>query len=236
MTMTDVTIPTQYVLVQGTQPTSPFVGLLWVDNSGASPLTYVWDGSSFVLVTQDYSSDISALQTAVNTTLPATIGFKLISSQVLTGTADNITFTSFPAGYKAFRLVYNLKANSAMNTLTCVLNADTAAGHYANGYNWIAGTTNTTATETNAGINLSNYNGADNSYQMGFCDIDNSTTLANKGFSVAMVNTTNNSSINRGYWGVGFWISNADITSIAVKTASANGFRIGSTATLWGLK
>ena len=159
-----------------------------------------------------------------------------IATQTLAGTANNITFTSFAAGYKQFIVEFNLKTNSAMNTLQLVLNNDTGASQYPIIYSYVAGTTLTSATDQNTGYGLTNYNGADNSYQSGWVKVGNETYLGQHPISCMSWNTTNNTTVNRDQFSNGFWISTADITTLAVVTASANGFRIGSVATLYGLK
>lgn len=190
------------------------------------------EGTSGQVLTSNGTGAVPSYQA-----LPTTTGdMVMISRQTLGSAADNITFSGFAAGYKHFIIEFNLKANSAMNTLQLILNSDTGANQYPILYQWNTGTSVAYVTEQNAGYNLTNYNGADNSYQSGWVKVGNETYLGQHPISCMSWNTTNNTSVNRFQTSSGFWISTDDITSLVVKTASANGFRTGSTACLYGLK
>ena len=63
MGITEITVPKQYVVVQATEPTGAFEGQLWYDTE--NDLTYIYDSSDWVLIAEDLSEEITAVQDEV---------------------------------------------------------------------------------------------------------------------------------------------------------------------------
>jgi len=159
----------------------------------------------------------------------------MIERQTLAASASSISFTGFAAGYKSFRVVYQLKVKNSFDAPRFVLNNDTTADIYKQNYESIANTTHSTNDLSTTYILLSSSNSGNTDEYHGYLDILNEGTTCYRSFfgqSVFMTGASN-SNQNRVE---GLYKSTSDITRIDIASADADGLAIGTIATLYGFK
>ena len=154
-----------------------------------------------------------------------------IATNTLGSATASVTFSSISGSYTDLVLVYDGTAATTAASLALRFNGDTATNY---SYTYLVGN-GTTAVSSRSSNNSEMY-----------CSSGNTITTAQNNVIVNILNysnattyktalfRTNNSGVESTD-AVGLWRSTSAITSIIVKTQSANNFAIGSTFTLYGI-
>lgn len=236
MSIEDTAIPQQYVVVSDTQPTNVFEGMLWVDTSGASPLTYVYTGGSFTLVTQDYSGDITTLQNNINT-VSGTIGALKIADSTLGSPATTIPDVTVTADtYKDFVVSGKLIFTGATGggTMGLILNDDSTAAHYIGNSNSFNSTTVACSDRSLTVVELSTTTNPASGDVMYFTAFIAQTASGRVFIKTDMILVNSSGAIRSTGSSRFTWTGTADVTKIGL--LSGTNFNTGSTFTVWGLK
>jgi hypothetical protein len=165
--------------------------------------------------------------------MPDTSTEVAIATTTLSSAASTITFSSIGAGYTDLRLVVIGSMASGTGYWAFRLNADSGTNYsvtFLSGSGSAA--TSSRLTSNNAGfINFANTIGT--SITTGTLDIFNYAGSTNKTALATFSGDENGSGyVERG---VNLWRNTSAITSLTLRTDTANNFAIGTTATLYGI-
>lgn len=167
--------------------------------------------------------------------------FELISTQVLSGFATSVTFSSIPSSYKHLQLRMTLRDNAGSVTdgqSLLQFNGDTTAGNYA--YHWLQGNGSSASSGssiTQPNIQLGHYSGGNNSAGMfspTIVDIlDYTSTNKNKTVRSFAGNATASTFVGL-YSGI--WLNTGAITSIRLTNVLAGSYVTNSRFSLYGIR
>ena len=164
--------------------------------------------------------------------------YELISSQILTGSASSVTFSSIPSDFKHLQVRYVANSNrSGVTEMKINLNGDTGSNYawhflYGDGSS-VASTAQTSRTSGYFGYTGNNSTQA-LSFGPGVVDIlDYSNTSKNTTLRALTGSTTGINNI--GLYS-NLWINTAAVTTIALAPFSANDWVIGSRFSLYGIR
>lgn len=152
-----------------------------------------------------------------------------LQTQVLTGSAASVTFSSIPSTYTDLELVFN-GANTSTGPIDCyyILNGDTGTNYSRTIFTGNGSSASSGRASNETKLYLAGYFGTSNSTVITKF-LSYSNTSVNKTVLARAANTDTNV-----FAGVGLWRSNAAITSIVVYPASG-AFAAGSSFTLYGI-
>jgi hypothetical protein len=163
--------------------------------------------------------------------MPST--YEPIATQTLASAVATISFTSIPATYTDLKIILN--GTQTGGNLDLQFNSDTAT-NYSQTYIYGDGTNVATASRLSVSqIQLSEYSAL------------NSTTPSNRYIDIfsyagtsykTVINVESQDNNGTGFTlnGVGMWRSTSAITSISLTATGANTLKIGTIATLYGIK
>lgn len=163
----------------------------------------------------------------------------LISSQTLTSSASNVTFSSIPATYTDLIVKTSTRSSNASNIILGALrfNGDATSIYSDTELYYTAGSAASTRFSGN-NFAYSNYSSANTSTASTFGNneiyIPNYTGSTNKVLSSA--NVAENNSTDAGIASIaGLWRSTATVTSITLFPGGGSTFAIGSSFYLYGI-
>jgi hypothetical protein len=164
--------------------------------------------------------------------MPAGATYEPIATQTLASAAASITFSSIPATYTDLKWVL-IGTVSSVSDITCQFNGDTASnyswtGLYAQGS--VAGSNRQSAVDA---IRTSEGNPSTTIPFLNSGEVFSYSGSTYKTQLTSWSGDTNGAGYTRS--AVGLWRSTAAISSISISPAGAN-FKIGTTATLYGIK
>jgi hypothetical protein len=164
--------------------------------------------------------------------MPAT--YEPIATTTLGANTTTISFTSIPSTYTDLRVIYTfIRGANAGSEVFLRFNTDTAT-NYSDISLYGDGTSAASYRNTSATKILVNDSQGSATPSLGTIDVFSYAGSTNK-----TVLSTLSSDRNGSGWaqrGVGLWRSTAAITSVQLTCGQTNGWGVGSTATLYGIK
>ncbi len=164
--------------------------------------------------------------------MPAT--YEPIATTTLGSAAASITFSSVPATYTDFRIVWVGQWNTAADRLIMRLNSDSGT-NYSKTAILGTGTSAISTVNTNA-TSIVALGSSRNQNLMSMTTFDLFSYAGSTNKTVLHATSFDENGSGLVEYAVNLWRNTAAITNIALSTVNGNNFAAGTTATLYGIK